>query len=558
MTQPANTKTSKALLAEAQQQLQQGAVIKAMQIYYDLHERDPQSTEILCKLVGINLHMQIYDQAIVNLQKLIQLEPLESDYYDQLAQVYGSVSDWEEACETCYGLILRKPTSPEAHFNLAFYLRRAGKFEESVDSYERALKHGISQAEEVHLNIAVIYADDLRKESRAEEQLRKALDINPQYIPALYNLANLYEDRGDREKTIELFRQILAIEPTHARALARLAPLTVVEPATDPLLKRLYDVVGNAEVALSDRIDALYGLGKTHNDCGEYDPAFANYRAANELSRGEMPPYDKQASERHFDRIIDTVSADWMAENHGAASEQPIFICGMFRSGSTLVEQILAAHPQITPGGERDTFTRELRPPKLQYPEGLAELDKDTLQQMAARYLEQSRALFPDAMHITDKRPDNFLYVGLIKTLFPNAKFVYTSRQALDNCLSVYFVRLGRAMNYATDLDNIAHYYDQQVRLREHWQSLLGDELHVLDYDELVHNPRPVVEKLLAYLGLEWHDSCLEFHELRNTVKTASVWQVREPLYTISSGRWQNYEKHLAGLIGHFSGAGLA
>ncbi|MGB5492766.1 MAG: tetratricopeptide repeat protein, partial [Woeseiaceae bacterium] len=386
MTDAAETVNYKALIAEAQQHLEKGAVIKAMQIYYDLHERDPNSTEVLRRLVGINLHMEIHDQAIINLQKLIQLDPLQSAYYDQLAEVYGKLRDWDEACETYYGLILRTPKLPEAHFNLAFYLRRAGKFEESIDSYQRALRYGIKQAEEVHLNIAVIYADDLRKEAEAEEHLHKALKLNEHYIPALYNLANLHEDRGDREETIGLFRRILATDPANAKAMARLAPLTVDNPALDPLVPRLYEASKSKGVSLSDKIDVLYALGKVHNDCEEYDLAFDNYSAANALNALEFQPYDTSTAETYFQQIIDTVTPDWIAANQRAGDEQPVFICGMFRSGSTLVEQMLAAHPEITAGGERDTLIRELTDPVLQYPAGLASLEKTALHDIADRY----------------------------------------------------------------------------------------------------------------------------------------------------------------------------
>lgn len=552
MTEPATSSTIEALLQEAQQHLEKGAVIKAMQIYYDLHERDPNSIVVLNRLVSINLHMQVYDQAIVNLQKLIKLQPLESASYDMLAKVYGTLEDWPQACETYYGLILRTPKAPDAHFNLAYYLRRAGKYQESIDSYQRALHHGISRPEEVHLNIAVIYADDLRKEDKAEEHLRQALAINASYLPALYNLANLYEDRGDREETVSLFQRMLAIEPDHPKALARLAPLTVSDTSKDTLVARLYDLGRSQSVSPSDKIDALYALGKTHNDCGEYDAAFDCYAAANILNAREMPAYDQAASEDYFQSVMDAVSAEWVTENRRPGDEQPVFICGMFRSGSTLLEQVLAAHSEITAGGERDRLVRELNRRDFMYPQGIERVAKEALHEIADRYLSQSKTLFPDAAYLTDKRPDNFLYVGLIKALFPKAKIIYTTRQPLDNCLSVYFVRLGQTMSYAVNLPSIAHYYDQQQRLLQHWQSIPGVDLHVVDYDRLIADPKSEIENVLNYLGLEWQDSCLEFHALRNTVKTASVWQVRQPLYATSSGRWRHYEKHIADLIDHF------
>ncbi|MFC1778143.1 sulfotransferase [Pseudomonadota bacterium] len=522
-----------------------------MQIYYDLHERDPNSVEILTRLVSINLHMELMDQAIINLKKLISLDHTKSSYYDQLAHVFSKLQDFDKACETYYSLISQRPRMPEAHFNLAFYLRKAGRFEAAIESYKDALTHGIDQAEEAHLNIAVIFADDLRKEDEAKKELTEALAINRQYLPALYNLANLYEDRGDRGGTIELFEKILAIEPNHAKALSRLVALKNVKTPRDPQLVKLSDVSKSRDLPLSDKIDVFYSLGKAHDECNDYDQAFLDYTIANELNKLAVQPYDQIATENLFDRVIKRFSADWMKENIRQGEEQPIFICGMFRSGSTLVEQMLASHPLVTAGGERDSFIRELNQPKAPYPDSLDGLGKESLHKIADRYLSQSRKLFPQAQYLTDKRPDNFLYLGLIKTLFPTAKIIYTTRNPLDNCLSVYFVRLGPAMNYAVNLDHIAHYYDQQSRLLQHWQSIFEDDLYVADYDEIIRQPRVGVEGILNYLGLDWHDDCLNFHRLKNTVKTASVWQVRQPLYTTSSGRWRNYEKHIGGLIEH-------
>ena len=161
--------------------------------------------------------------------------------------------------------------------------------------------------------------------------------------------------------------------------------------------------------------------------------------------------------------------------------------------------------------------------------------------------------MHPEAEIVTDKRPDNFLHIGLIKTLFPEARIVHTVRQPLDNILSVYFLHLDPAMGYALDLDDAAHWYGQYRRLMAHWKSLYPNDIHDLDYDGFVADPKPSLAALLDFLGLEWEEACLEFHEAGNAVRTASAWQVREPLYRRSSGRWRNYERHLQGVIDQLS-----
>lgn len=156
--------------------------------------------------------------------------------------------------------------------------------------------------------------------------------------------------------------------------------------------------------------------------------------------------------------------------------------------------------------------------------------------------------MFPGALRLTDKRPDNFLYIGLIKQMFPTAKIVNTIRQPLDNCLSVYFQHLDQQMSYALDLMSIGHYYQQYQRLMRHWKTLYGADILDLDYDQLVRAPNPTIGTLLEFCGLPWEDQCANFHQTLGVVRTGSVWQVREQLYQRSSGRWRNYEKHLGQL----------
>ena len=229
----------------------------------------------------------------------------------------------------------------------------------------------------------------------------------------------------------------------------------------------------------------------------------------------------------------------------------------MFRSGSTLAEQILAAHSQVAAGGEIAFLPSLVRTELAPFPATLATVTQAQLDQLAARYLEMLARTFPKGERVTDKRPDNFLYIGLIKRLFPDARIVHTVRNPLDNCLSIYFLHLDHSMSYALDLADIGHYYVQYRRLMAHWKALYGDDILDLDYDALVREPRPAIERLLEFCGLEWQEACLSFEQASRAVKTASVWQVRERLYQRSSGRWRNYAAQLAPLRAYLHAAGI-
>jgi hypothetical protein len=265
-------------------------------------------------------------------------------------------------------------------------------------------------------------------------------------------------------------------------------------------------------------------------------------------------PYDREAHERAIDNIIAAFPLQPPIPNSSEHSNAPIFICGMFRSGSTLTEQVLAGHPRITVGGELNLMPSLAL--EIGYPAAIPQLSQEDMDALLARYKDGIERIFANADRVTDKRPDNYLYIGLIKRLFPAAKIVHTTRHPLDNLLSVYFLHLDHSMSYALALMDAAHYYGQYRRLMAHWKALYGDDILDFDYDAFVHDPRPAVERLLDYLGLDWSEECLGFHRRTNVVKTASVWQVREPLYQRASGRWRNYavqlepvRVELAGLI---------
>ena len=239
----------------------------------------------------------------------------------------------------------------------------------------------------------------------------------------------------------------------------------------------------------------------------------------------------------------------WLGQFTGQSSE-PVFICGMFRTGSTLLEQVLASHPVFTAGGESEFFPRLVAKEFPAYPLGLDKIAVGNLRSWQQQHKDQTSKLFGEPYRLTDKRPDNFLYIGLIKAVLPSAKFVVTERDWRDVATSIYSVRLGASQNYATSLEGIRHYIALQADLIDHWESVLGDDLMRIRYEDLVLKPQPTVSGLLNWLGETWDEQCLSFHKLRNSVKTASVWQVREPLHPRSVGRWQNYKKQFEDVFG--------
>jgi tetratricopeptide (TPR) repeat protein len=430
--------------------------------------------------------------------------------------------------------IVERPQDAVARFNFACFLRRRGRLEDALESHQAALDLAIEKPEEVLSNMAVIQAE-LRRDAAAKLLLERALALNPTHLPAIFNLALHHEEHGNRLEAIAMFRRILEIDPGWHDALVRLAHAERVRDPDGEIVRRLRRALRRSNLAPLVRESLHFALGKALDDCGRYDEAFGQYALGNAASRPRLARYDRAVVEQGVDRVIGAFDPALIARGEPVSEAPLVFVTGMFRSGSTLFEQVLAAHPAVTAGGEIEYF---MRVP--------LSLDPSDWPAVARGYVEWLRRTFPGKELVTNKRPDAFALLGMLKAVFPNARFVNTVRDARDTALSIWFQQFDGRLGYAADLADIAHHHRQYRRLMAHWRALLGDAIFDADYDAYVRDPRGVTERLLGFLGLPWHEGCLEFHRNAARIRTASVTQVREPLYARSSGRWRNYERQLA------------
>jgi len=300
-------------------------------------------------------------------------------------------------------------------------------------------------------------------------------------------------------------------------------------------------------VRASDAAEMGFALGHALDTIGAYDDAFEAIAAANE-DAAPMVPYDPVAQEQFVDRLISLFPAP-VQQSEELVLQSPVFVCGMFRSGSTLVEQILSRHSKVTAAGELEFI------PALAAETGLTQMQANldftagNLAKWRDMYVEQLREIHPSWDVITDKRPDNFLYIGLIKSIFPQAKIIHTVREPLDTIISIYFGNFDESIRYGFGLDDIAHWFEQYQRLMRHWKRLFGDDIFDVDYDALVRDPMPVLKDLLEFCDLAWEDCLAKPEQPSAPVRTLSTWQVRQPLHRRSSGRWQHYSRHLGNLV---------
>lgn len=494
-------------------------------------------------------------------------EPPES--LERLAAMLDRQGRRDEAIDAYRRLLAEHPERPDAWYNLGVLLRSAGRFGAALEAYGRALEEGARDPWQVHLNRAAIYADHLRRDDAAEAELRAALTRHPNYFPAWLNLGNLHEERGRGDEAATCYERILSSDGVESglryEALARLAQLRPPKGPADPLLGNLRGAAAGADCQGLVGANICFALGRACDAVGSFDEAFSAFVAANRIARGLGPPYDRHSAERRFSEVAAVFGAVMQSrepEGRPADELEPIFICGMYRSGSTLAEQVLAAHPRVIAGGELELLPRLVADSLSPFPAAAASLGPLRARRLARHYRDELRRLFPQRSgmkhFVTDKRPDNFLLVGLILRLFPKARIIHTVRHPLDNCLSIYFQHLDqRALGYSSDLADIGHYYGLYRRLMNHWKICYPANILDFSYDEFVLGPERPLRRLLEFLDFDWDDRCLAFHELGNTVKTASYWQVRRPLYRESSGRWRRYSNHLGPLREALSAAGL-
>ncbi|MCA8888522.1 MAG: sulfotransferase [Parvularculaceae bacterium] len=471
-------------------------------------------------------------------------------------------------------LLALRPDYADGWYDLGFALRQLGRFDEALTAYDRALAYNVSAPEEVRLNRAVIYADHLRRDAAAQAELEAATALNPDYAPAWLNLGNLHEERGDRDAAAQCYERILpdsgaAYADFRLEALARLLRLRRPKSAAAALLGAAQKAADGARGADPVSLSNLfYSLGEAYDEIGDYTRAFSVFSRANDLVRKAGPAYSPYTVEAMVADAVKSFPAPFATgvpapiTGDAKAGPQPLFICGMFRSGSTLFEQVLSSHSKIVAGGELSLLSRLAARSGVRSQSDFAALSDSRARGLAAQYLDELQKLFPQAAasarYVCDKRPDNFMLIGLIKKLFPAAKIIHTVRQPLDNCLSVYFQHIDqRFAGYASDLADAAHYFGQYRQMMAHWKRVFGADIIDVDYDQFVAAPEPLVRDVLTAVGLEYESACMNFHQRRNTVKTASYWQVREPLYRKSSGRWRNYAGHLAPLIAGLKAAGV-
>lgn len=473
----------------------------------------------------------------------------------------GAIAAWRDVTAIAPGL-------GDVWYEIGYYLRQERQPLAALEAYQAALDHGARDPQEIHLNRAVILADDLLRPDQAEAELRKALEIAPDYAPARLNLGNLMEDRGRADAAASEYNALLSDPnaPAHLAAQALSRHLRVIPPAetSDPRFSRLALLAADPALPNETRAQCDFERGQALEALGDASGAIAAYHRANATARAGTSPYDPARAVTAANAIVDT-----FAELHktrpaepGAGAASPIFICGLHRSGSTLLEQILGQHPALAPGGEIDWFPQLASSAIRPFPQGALQLDRAQAARWRDAYLSHLATLSPEAVtegrRITDKRPENFLLIGLILFVFPGARILHTQRDPRDVAVSLYAQHLDpRLAPHACEPASIAAHLALHDDMMTRWRALFPDAILDVSYERLVAGPEAEIARVLVFLGLPPAEGLLDFHRSSHAVKTASAWQVRRPLNSASIGRWRRFEPHLADMFAAIEEAGL-
>jgi tetratricopeptide (TPR) repeat protein len=392
----------------------------------------------------------------------------------------------------------------------------------------------------------------------AFEQFGAVLGMLPNHAEACAGMASCCTDIGDIDSARQWLDRTLQTDPAYAGAYRDLANLKCLTP-DDHRFAQLVRLTSARGQPSRRRSILNMALGEAYRLVGDTEKAFAHYDLGNALKdvtfdiethRGYLDRVMRYFNPAHFERVA----------GKGVASEFPVFIVGMTRSGTSLIEQIIASHPAVHGAGERDDIFQlaenlpEVIGANAPFPECVAQLQPDDVGVLAAEQLDHLRSIAPDKARITDKMPSNFMYLGLIATFFPNARIIHCRRDPLDVCLSIYFGEFGGHHPHAYDLEHLGLFYREYERIMEYWSHTLPLRIFDVRYEDVVDDVEGMTRRLIEFCGLPWDDRCLEFHKNERAVHTRSRLQVRQPIYRSSRGRWRPYARYLAPLADALGG----
>jgi len=532
----------------------QGKLDEAIVCYQKTLQINPNYVEGHNNLGNILNKQGKLDQAIACYQKAIQLNPNYTNAYNNLGAALHKQDKLDQAI-ACYQKALQiNPNNSNSHNNMGVSLYEQSKLDQAITCYQKALQFNPDNAD-AHNNLGILL-NEQNKPDQAIACYQKVLQLKPDYADAYNNMGSSLSGQGESDQAVACFQKALQLNPNCAGAHKNLANCKKFHEG-DKSFEILESLKGKYPYSLKEKMSIHFALGKMYADIADYEKSFENYRSANELRKQRYGQnFDLDDCERHFRECMEIFDEVFFASRRhfGIDSEVPVFIVGMPRSGTTLVEQILASHRQVFGAGELKEVSLFFsnfagQNPGKTFRQVIELLDDSVCATLAGEYLDHICSLSEDAVRITDKMPHNFKNLWFITLLFPKARVIHCRRDRLDTCLSCYFQDFREVRGFKNDLRVLGLYYRLYEQLMDHWQRVLPIPILDVQYEELVGDQEQVSRKMVEFCGLEWDDNCLEFHKNKRFVRTSSTMQVRQKIYNTSIGKWKNYADFLGPLM---------
>jgi len=565
-------------ISVAEKEVKQGNFSKALQLYKRVLQQHPNHSE--AKKGLRKLHKEFpWDQptqdksmppsqdqlnTLIKLFNSNQVIKVEQDcrkllqHYSEsiivlniLGLVLHKQGKLEKAVQSFDKALQIKPDFVEAHCNRGNTLQEQGKLREAVESFSKAIQIKPDFVEAYYNR-----SNALKQQHRLQEavqSLDKAIQLKPNFAEAHSNRGIVLQVQGRLQEATESFNKAIQIKPDFAEAYYNLSKIKRHDEYDETIrdMESLYD---REDTSSKQRELLAFALGKAFEELKEYDKAFKYILEGNQLKRSSYH-YEIKSDVERFNKMKEVFSPAFFSSHSkmGNPDETPIFILGMPRSGTTLVEQILASHSQVHGAGELlDLFMVasgiHTAKTKDKFPECLTGLTDENFVALGSSYLKSLRKHSNSKRFITDKMPHNFRLIGLIKVILPKAKVIHCMRHPMDNCLSVFKNRFSRANHYAYNLRDLGQFYYHYLDLMNHWRNTIPNFIYDISYEALVSDQEKQTRKLLNHCQLPWEESCLSFHKTERPIATSSYIQVRRPMYRDSINLWMKYEKQLESL----------
>ena len=507
------------LIAQAATHQRAGRLEQAEATYREILRRDPRHIEALRLLALVAIQTEHYGQAEQLLSRAVEFAPDFLDAWIDLSRAQLERLDLPAARASIARAAQLNPRSANVQVHVANVQARSGQHADAIATF------------------------------------RRALELNPGSTAACIGLGNTLKTIGRQAEAIEAYRHAAQLRPELSDAWWSLSNLKTFrfDDADVEAMQRQLEAPELADEALAQ---FSFALGKALEDRGEHARAFEQYARGNRTRR-RLESYDPVQTEVINERIRSVFDREFMALNagHGDPDPAPFFIVGLPRSGSTLIEQILASHSQVDATHELPEVGRLIHQinreqvDKATYPEAIRGFDAEAWARLGRCYINATRQYRRDAPHFLDKNPNNFPSIGLISLALPNARFINARRHPLDTCFSCYRQLFARGQSFTYDLVEIGEYYLEYDRMMAHWHAVLPGRVLDVNYENVVADLAGQVRRMLDFCGLSWEDTCIRFHETERAIRTASSEQVRRPIYDSSIGIWRHYERELAPLI---------